>query len=311
MSRKAALWLIPFLALGAAAVPGQTIPPPTQPTPAAQAPRHLTFHFGNRYLFDSNINHSSDDPKETRGAVFGLMALYRNPADKPSVEISYEIARHFHTAEEWDRMSHNLRASWEKRASKALIFETVGEMSLKGSTEDRDISDTYSFSPRLEYRLTREHRLRGYGAYRIRRFPEDHARDARNRYLGAEYALRSQYAGRLDVGFRYEINRADDPRHHYTRWSYYTQYAIPLDSRNRVETEVWYRPRRYDVRRVEVGEAEVLRRDKNWIFAGALIHTFGAKIDVGLEYRYETRTSNDEDKGFNEHTIATAIGYHF
>ncbi|MEO8348178.1 MAG: hypothetical protein ABI610_04650 [Acidobacteriota bacterium] len=299
-----------LLFFGVAAARAQTLAggPPPSPTPSA---RPLTFHFNNFYLYDSNINHSGDDPRETRGAVFGLQALYRTPADRPELELSYEIARHFHTAEEWDRVSHNFRADWERRVSRDWAIETVGEVSLKGSTEDRDISDQYVFSPRVEYRVDRQNRLRGYAAYRIRKFEGDPDRDARNHYFGAEYAYRSGGVRRLDVGLRYEENRAEAERHRYTRWTYYAQFTTPVTRRDRLDIEARYRPRRYQFRTIDHDD-NVLRYDKNWILSSALIHTFlAARLDLSLEYRFETRSSNDAGKNFNEHSVGLGLGYHF
>lgn len=289
----------------------QTIPPSPARTPPSRSDRGpFTFAFHNVYLLDDNINHSRDDPHETRGAVFGLEATWKTPVSKPNFEISYEIARHFHTADEWDRLSHDVRAAWEQRLSKHWNVETVGEVSLKGSTEDRDISDQYIFSPRLEYRFTRENRVRAYGAYRIRKFDDDPTRDARNRYVGIEYVYRGGVR-RVDVGFRYEVNRADSDRHHYTRWSYYTDYTVPVGRRNRITLEANYRPRRYDVRTVRVGDHRELRLDKSWILAAEVGHLLRSDLEIFAGYRFENRTSNDSDKRFNEHSAEAGLAYRF
>lgn len=308
MKTRAALLLL-FAAAGAHAQTLPGAPPSATPTPPSWS-RPLTFHFNNLYLYDSNINHSGDDPRETRGAVFGLQALYRSPADRPELELSYEIARHFHTAEEWDRLSHNFRADWEHKLSNDWAVETVGEVSLKGSTEDRDISDQYVFSPRLEYRMDRQNRIRGYGAYRIRKFEGDPDRDARNHYFGAEYAYRSGGVRRLDVGLRYEVNRAEAERHRYTRWTYYAELTNPVTRRDRIVLEARYRPRRYEFRTVEDDDG-VLRSDKNWVLSGALIHTFQSRLDLSLEYRFETRSSNDPEEDFDQHSVGLGLAYHF
>jgi hypothetical protein len=283
----------------------QTIPSAPAPTPPSRSDRGpFTFAFHNVYLLDDNINHSRDDPHET------LEATWKTPVSKPNFEISYEIARHFHTADEWDRLSHDVRAAWEQRLSKHWNVETVGEVSLKGSTEDRDISDQYIFSPRLEYRFTRENRVRAYGAYRIRKFDEDPTRDARNRYAGIEYVYRGGVR-RADVGFRYEVNRADSDRHHYTRWSYYADYTVPVGRRNRITLEANYRPRRYDVRTVRVGDHRELRLDKSWILAAGVGHLLRSDLEIFAGYRFENRTSNDPDKRFNERSAEAGLAYRF
>ncbi len=303
-----------LVARGPAAL-AQGIPPaePTPPpSPAASSTdgRPFTFAFNNLYLFDDNVNHSLEDPHETRGAVFGLEATWRTPAAKPNFEISYEIARHFHSADEWDRLSHDVRAAWNQKLSKRWNVETVGEVSLKGSTEDRDISDQYIFSPRLEYRFNRENRLRAYGAFRIRKFDDDPTRNANNRYVGVEYVYRGGVR-RLDAGLRYEVNRADSNRHHYTRWSYYAEYTMPVTTRSRLTLGANYRPRRYDVRTIRVDGHRELRYDKNWILNAEAGHFLGRDLEIFAGYRFETRTSNDFDKRFNEHAAYAGIAYRF
>jgi hypothetical protein len=305
--RTVLLFLFAAAAARAQTLPGA--PPSLTPTPPPSS-RPLTFHFNNLYLYDSNINHSGDDPRETRGAVFGLQALYRLPAERPELVLSYEIARHFHTAEEWDRLSHQFRADWERKLSDRWAIETVGEVSLKGSTEDRDISDQYVFSPRLEYRFNRQNRLRGYGAYRIRKFDGGPDRDARNHYFGAEYAYRSGGVRRLDVGLRYEENRAEAERYRYTRWTYYAELTNPVTRRDRVVLEARFRPRQYEFRTID-DDDDILRYDKNWILSGAWIHTFQERLDLSLEYRFETRNSNDPEEDFDQHSVGLALGYHF
>lgn len=293
----------------AAAQPIRPIPAP-RPAPSRNDHVPFTFTFNNLYLFDDNINHSLDDPHETRGAVFGLQIDWKAPAAKPNFEISYEIARHFHTADEWDRLSHDARVAWDQRLSKRWYLQAVGEVSLKGSTEDRDISDQYIFSPRLEYRFTRETRLRAYGAYRRREFDDDPTRNANNSYAGIEYVYRGGVR-RADLGFRYEVNRADSNRHHYTRWSYYADYTIPVGRGNRLTLEADYRPRRYDVRRVRVRDHRELRFDKNWILSAEAGHLLFRTLEIFAGYRFETRSSNDLDKRFNEHSIFAGLAYRF
>ena len=131
-----------------------------------------------------------EDERQTVNAnVLGLGVRYIYPRTDPTLEVTYEIGRHLYPklAEERDRVSHNLRAAWKRQLSERWSFEGVGTVSLKGSTEDDDVTDQYALSPRFEYRLNRNNRLKLIGAYRIRRVKEDEERNANNNSVAAEY----------------------------------------------------------------------------------------------------------------------------
>ncbi len=266
----------------------------------------LTFDLSYTHLFDSNINQEKNHIDAVNANVLGLRINYRQPWG----EASYEVGRHFYpaVAGNRDRLSHNFRLAGGRPLSKRLTLETVGEISLKGSTEDRDLSDQYVLSPRLEYRLNSENRLRLLAAYRIRRYPDDAERNALNRYVGLEYQRRFQGGRRLEVGYRFETNRARGARNDYRRQTFSADYILPLSPRDRLTFEATYRPRRYISRRLDSG---ALRRDRNIILGASYLRTLRSDLDFLLGYRFEKRNSNDPRRGFNEHTLAGTVTYHF
>jgi hypothetical protein len=284
------------------------------PSPATQTgtttkkgkQKPLTFDLSYTHLYDSNINQDKDDPDAVNANVIGLRINYRQSWG----EASYEVGRHFYpeVAGDRDRLSQNFRIAGERPLSKRLTLETVGEISLKGSTEDRDLSNQYVFSPRLEYRLNSANRVRLITAYRIRRYPDDAERNALNRYVALEYQRRFEGGRRLEFGYRFETNRARGARNDYRRQTFSADYILPLSPRDRLSFDATYRPRRYISRRLDNGD---LRRDRNIILGASYLRTLRSDLDFLLGYRFEKRNSNDPRRGFNEHTVAGTVTYHF
>lgn len=281
--------------------------PATRTGRASSKSDPFSFDLSVTHLIDTNVNQENDETDRVNANVLGLRINYK----RPNFEAFYEVGRHFYpqVAEDRDRVSHNLRAALDRELSKRFNLQTVGEISLKGSTEDRDISNQYVFSPRLEYRLSKSDRLRLIGTYRLRRFPDDPGRDALNRYATLQWQHRFAGKQQLEFGYRYETNRADVERNDYRRQTLSTTLTLPLRDKDRLTLELSYRPRRFLSRTLD--DDKTLREDRNAIFAASYLRPLSAKTDVLLGYRFERRTSNDPGKGFREHTLAATVTYHF
>lgn len=272
-------------------------------TPAEADPSWLqAFSFfaslGGNY--DTNINHD-EEPKRDWGYVVGAGTRFETDA----FELEYEVASHsYENTDRWDRISHSLTTSLDQRLTRRLSVEAVGEVALKGSSEDRELGDQYVFEPRIHYRFSPSNRLRLFGAHRLRRYDEDPQRDATNQYLGAEFRQRIG-PGNLDFGYRWERNRSEGPRNRYRRQTYNAQYATPLaDGLHRLALEVKYRPQQYSERFVDDEEDEGLRRDARWIFSAGASFALGRHLELVPGYKFEFRTSNDPEKEFDAH-----VGY--
>jgi len=262
-------------------------------------------------VYDSNINH--DQPEvESFGIVYGVEAHFQNRGSDPSFEIDYDVARHAYTnTDRWDRISHEVKMVYEFDLARAWSLDLEGEVSIKGSSEDRELADQYVVRPVLKWRLTKQNSVDFYAAYRLKRYdPIDAGRNSTNRYAGFEFE-QSVGSHRLDLGFRYETNDAEAPRSSYIRWTYSADYTIPLGPRHSVSFETRYRPQRYPYRLVELDDedTEVPRFDKRWVFTVLGIVGLADHIDLIPRYRYETRSSNDPEKGFGEHLPSLAVRY--
>jgi len=250
------------------------MPPATQaqpPTPSPQepglpaastAPRHkrLEPYLTLTSVFDTNIDHAQDGV-DSMGGVLGAGVYYRNNPADPTFQVNAEVAGHSYTnSTRWDRFSQKLNAAYDHDLPGRWSFDTTGEISWKGSSEDREISDQYAVIPRIAYRLSSQARLRVYGALRARRYEDDRDRNAFNRYVGLEFAERAAADRRWEVDLRYEVNETEGPRQHYVRWTFGTAYSFVVAQTNRVELEVRYRMQRYPFRLVDVDDTDVQRR---------------------------------------------------
>lgn len=283
-----------------------------EPAPESGEGKRWSFYLTLSGLFDSNINHDEDDINDY-GAVAGAGVYFRNRAENPNFEFNYEVGQHaYKNTDQWDRTSHNLRAWSENRLGKRWISETTGEISIKGSTEDRELANRYSFSQFFQYRLTRNNRFNIGGAYRLRRY-EDRRRDSTNPYGEAGYERRFGRR-KLEFSYRYEKNNAREVnRYSYIRWTYGAEFTTPLFRGGRLDIEARYRPQKY-ARLIEIElpngrDIDVPRRDKRWIFSAEWRRKVWRDLELGLVYKYEQRNSNDEDRNFKAHAAGAVFTY--
>ncbi len=181
--------------------------------------KHWSFYLTFSGVFDSNINHDQDDIDDY-GAVGGIGVYYRNRAKNPNFEFEYEIGRQeYKNTSMWDRTSHNFRAWSENKLGRKWISTTSGEISLKGSTEDRELTNRFSASQFFQYRLTNDNRFNFGGAYRLKRYDTDgERRNSENPYLETGYERRfSKGKRKVEFSYRYEENNARDDRFSYIR----------------------------------------------------------------------------------------------
>ena len=286
-------------------LPEPAIPPRPDDGPGWLEP--FSFFVSLTGVHDTNINHS-EEPLASTGVVGGIGTRF----ETDNFEVEYEVAKHeYSNTDRWDRVSHSVTTSFEQRVAKKLSMEAVGELTLKGSSEDRELNDQYVLEPRINYRFSPSSRLRLYGAHRLRRYDDNQQRDATNQYAGAEFRQRLG-SGAFDVGYRWETNRAEGRRYSYERQTYSLQYATPLaGGLHRLAAEVKYRPQNYSHRFVDDEEDEPLRRDKRWIFSLEGSIALGRHLELLPGYRYETRFSNDEEEEFEAHVGYVGLRFWF
>jgi hypothetical protein len=259
-------------------------------------------------VFDSNINRDQENITSF-GRIAGLSARYQSARKDPTYRFEYDIANHeYSRSSQYDRTSHRFYGEYFRELSDRLEIEVPVEVTFKGSTEDRDVSDQVQVAPELAYKVNRANKIKLRGVYRKRKFPDDPDRDAHNRYAQIGWERRISPATKAELSFRYETNSAQGSRNSYTRWTYGLEIDSKLDERNTLLFEARFRPRRYDNR---FNDDDELRFDKNWIIDLGLRRRMTDRIEALLGYRVEFRTSNDEGRDFTEHVVSVGLSYRF
>ncbi len=262
-----------------------------------------------RSIYDSNIRHDKNN-LAAYGLIGGGATRYQSRRMRAPLTATYTVAKHSYSeGAEWNRVSQDLNVVATRRLTPHLTFETIGEIALKGSSEDRDIGDQYIFLPRLSYRVSPSQRLRGYGAYRIKRYDLAPDRNAYNRYGGLEFRQDVGNAGQWELGYRYETNSARSERQSYVRRTYATQYAASLRGENQIVGVMKYRAQRYDKRPVLVGSVYRPRMDQRFEPSIEFLHPLSEKILLDVSYEFERRTSNDPNRGYRDHLASISARY--
>jgi hypothetical protein len=271
------------------------------------------FEAGFSTGFESNLEHDETNVRSF-GFVPGLAFHFQDRPSSPSLELDYEVASNSYTnTERFDRVSHALIARFERRLSERWSVASEGSASFRGSSEDRDVSNQFVGLLKVNYRLSSSLRIEPFYGYRVRRYPDPDSFDqnAVNPYLGARIKQRLGDGRRLVFGYRYDWNRSKGPRYRYIRRTWDVEYTTPfLDDASRLTLDVAYKRRAYADRFVEVGDAEVPRRDGNWwVFEADWERRLGTKLGVRFGYKFERRGSNDPEKVFSAHQLAASIAY--
>lgn len=263
-------------------------------------------------VFDTNITHD-EEQVSAFGLVPSLGFHFRDDAEKPSFEMDYEVAIHRYTnTDEFNRVSHSFNAEYRKELVKHLYWKTTTEISLKGSSEDRDINNNYIFEQELQYRFPSNTRIAGFAAYSLKRYELIEAdSNAIDSYVGAKIEQRLRGDRRVEFTYRYDHNRAWDPRNNYFRRKYSLEFETPLSRKRRdsISAEFRYAPRTYQTRTTRVNRVRVPRHDDRWNFE--VFYQRLIKIDMlmGIGYEYEHRDSNDLDKLFSSHAFGLTFTF--
>lgn len=263
-------------------------------------------------VYDTNITHD-----EQLVGAFGLVPSFgfhfRDNAERPSFEADYEVALHrYNHTDEFDRVSHNMTAVYRKQLAKRLYSKTTTEISLKGSSEDREINNNYILEQQLQYRLPFNTRVAGFAAYRLKRYPLiEQDSNSIDSYAGAKVEQRFRGDRRVELTYRYDHNRAWDPRNNYIRRTYSLEFQTPLSIRRRdsLSAEMRYAPRDYQNRTTRVNGVRVPRHDDRWVFSVLYERLLRPDLSMALEYQFEKRNSNDVDKIFTSNVFGLSFTF--
>jgi hypothetical protein len=255
---------------------------------------------------DNNVNRDSLGLTSV-GASMGLGARFESAALRPGAVVEYDIALHRYTATtRFNRVSQRLRTTLSRRVMKRVSTDLVLEGALKGSSEDRDVSDQLTVLPRLDVRLTADDRLRVGAAQRWRRFPTDSLQDAHNQYVTAEVRHRLSAGTAVSIEARNERNDARGARFDFRRTAFTGALESSVARNVTFELEMQYRRQVYSGRFVKINRQDVPRRDHRLQPAAAL-HLHGAIADIDLSYEPEFRLSNDPRRSITQHVVSMGV----
>ncbi|HSE32573.1 MAG TPA: hypothetical protein VLA93_13455 [Pyrinomonadaceae bacterium] len=276
------------------------------------AHRRFWFSMAIGTFVDTNITHD-ERGLNSFGLVPSFGVHFRDNVEKPSFEANYEVGFHRYTAtNEYDRMSHNFDASYRRQLAKRLYARTTGEVSLKGSSEDREVNNNYVLEQQLQYRITPSLRVAALAAYRVKRYdPIEQGSDAIDSYVGAKVEKRFVGERRFEFEYRYDHNRAQAPRNRYLRRTYTAEFSTPLSFRRHdaLLLELRYSPRAYTRRLISVNGERVGRRDNRWVFDVTYERALRSNLLMAATYTFEKRNSNDEDKRFTSNLFGLTFTF--
>ncbi|MDZ4698812.1 MAG: SPOR domain-containing protein [Rhodothermales bacterium] len=280
--------------------------------PLRRAPLHklvqADVQFSN--VYDSNIDHNEDDTR-SYGYVPSLRVRLVSRLDDPLFTFDYVVARHaYSNTQRWDRVSNLFSLAFAPELSDKLHLMTIAEASLKGSSEDRDLSNQFQIVQEIEYRLTREHRVILYGTYRLKRFPESPQDNAFKPNAGLIFQRRMDDGERVAFEARYERNMEELPVEGYSRWTYSAEYRTPISRRGtQFQLQAKYRSKLYDEELVELDDVDYRRQDQQWSMEVELNQRIARSLNLTLGYEYEFRNSNDPEKYFDANLLLLMLSY--
>jgi hypothetical protein len=281
-----------------------------QPTDTidASTSAHWLFTLSLGQAFSSNINQDETYVK-SYGIIPGFGVSYRSSAKHPGFKFNYEVGLHRYTqTDRWNRTSHLLETSFERRLFKNWAAETEAVVSLNGTSEDRELADHYVIREEIKYRINKQNRLKVYGAYRVKRYHDDPGRNAIDPFIGARYQLLARNRS-WTVGSRYDKNRPINPRGRYIRRIYSGEFSTPLPNNyGSLALGARLQSKQY-ARLIRVDGVRVPRHDNKWIFSAFWDRKISENIQTGCFYLFERQFSNQADKRFVDHELGFYLRY--
>lgn len=259
--------------------------------------------------FNSNLEH---DPVAVKAAGFvpSVTAGYQLRSNRHRIRFIYALAGSRYTrGTDLNRVGNYFGTSYRLALGK-WTWETEGEAMFKGTNDDRETNNQFIATQKLGYRFNDATKATVYYAYRLRRFSAvDADRNAVNPIYGIKFERKLGSKLDWEVGYRYDQNRALNPRQNYIRSTYSTSLQYQLTKRDLMETGFTFKPRLYS-RLVDVDSLRVPRRDRKYSVDAKWRHEFG-RFGFELGYRFEKQNSNDTDKIYKDHQIDFSIFYHW
>jgi hypothetical protein len=254
---------------------------------------------GLSVLYDTNFE-LSQAPLEGPGLLVDVRGQFRTSTSRPLARLEYRGQwRQYKASEQWNRDTHTIQAILDQRLG-PLQFEGIGSWQIASQTEDREIADVYSASPRLSLHLGGV-RLRAFGRYWARRFEHDSAQEEIIRTAGADLRWRISSFMEWQLGYRYEESESQSSSRRYVRETASAAIRLNLGAHTRLVMEGARAERRYPERLVKVNGLKTPTEEFRWTPAVYIQQGSSQGPELRIGHEYQLRTSNDPRREFDAH----------
>lgn len=260
---------------------------------------------GLSVLYDTNFE-LNQAALEGPGLLADVRTQLRTSTRRPFARLEYRGQwRQFKASERWNRDTHTLQAVLDQRLG-PLQLEGTGVWQMATQTEDREIADVYSISPRVSLRLGNT-RLRAFGRYWTRRFEGDSGQEEVIRTGGGEIQWRIFPFLEWEIGYRHEESESHSSSRRYVRRTASAAIRVDLGARTALIMEAARAERRYPERMVDIEGGRSPVEEVRWTPAVYLQQgsTQGPELRIGHEY--QVRTSNDPRRAFDAHRATLSL----
>ncbi len=259
-------------------------------------------------IFNSNLEH---DPAPVRAAGFApsVVTGYQVRSKRHRARFIYGLSGSRYTrSTDLNRIGQYFGASYRLSLG-SWSWETEGEAILKGTNDDRETNNQFIGTQKIGYRFDSKTRANVYFAYRLKRFiPEDADRNSVNPMYGFKLSRQFGEKADWDIGYRYDENRAQNPRQSYVRSTYDTSLKYQVTKGDLLKAGFTFKPRLYS-RTLKVDDLRVPRRDRKYSVDLSLRHNVSDRLSFDFGYAFEKQTSNDIEKLYNDHQFSFSLFY--
>jgi hypothetical protein len=262
-------------------------------------------------IYDSNPDRDEEDEQGTGGLLAGFAVGRQNRATRPSLQGQYAVtARTYSHSARWNRVSHRLRADYERRVAKRWSAGAAAFISLNVPTPEFPRADQLVFIPSLEFQPSRLHRARIYLALRERWYRDSLRSSAFSPYGGIDYRLRLGPWHYGDLWYRLERNNAELAAYRFVRSSWGIDYTRPLTVRQRVRVGLIHRSDHYD-QPFDLGTLRIDQTYERWILSGSWMRDVDRVWRLQADYRFLSGRPSGPEPDFESHRFAGTIRYHW
>jgi hypothetical protein len=260
---------------------------------------------GLSVLYDTNLE-LSQAPLEGPGLLADVRAQLRTSTRRPFARLGYRGQwRQYKASEQWNRDTHTFHATLDRRLG-PLQFEGIGSWQIASQTEDREIADVYSVSPRLGLHF-RSARLRAYGRYWARRFEQGSGQEEVIRTGGTDLQLKLFSFMEWQAGYRHEKSDSHSASRRYLRETFSAAIRLDLGARTTLIMEGARAERSYPERLVDVEGVMLPTEEIRWTPAVYIQQGSSQGPELRIGYEYQLRTSNDPRREFEAHRTVLSL----